>query len=762
MIDKKSYEEYRNMYIKEMPNRFQKKSKGNIESYGELDKWIGIKEFQSNWNLDSPDIFDMFKKSTRYIVNFLDIKGVFPVRMLKVIINEEPNCFKNAFNKLFDRSKSLKDRCNDFNEIIDDFKNRKHSDDQFFNNLHLATFFEVMMYPEECYIYNYENNSYSMRVLSKEGITTSKPFDRYMQFSLFAEEVRKIIIKDNILRNEFEKYKNDMCYEDDNCYMLCTDFLYYIGDKEKKESNEKEENDLIPENLNIEKLEMLINRYKKDYKENDYIKDQIDKRNSKKETLYGNLTSEKILNFTKEEFKDLLVRMWAVGGLQANDIISKNDFATIKKLISNLLFGTENISKRYNECRDNCWGFKSAAITEMLTNIYPNDYMLVNTNIDLVFKYLDIDVNKDMNYNNFLSYLKIGKFIQKKINDALGTNYNLYEIDYFYHYVSKNYKDIFGSDIPGDNPEDGTDTIGTFDKPETNDIYYGVPGCGKSFIVNKKYASDENLYVRTVFHPDYTYTDFVGQVMPFSDNEKEIKYKKVAGPLTVAILKAKKNKGQRVTLIIEEINRGNAAAIFGDLFQLLDRKSTYHIENEFIRSYCEENNELFEGLLPNNLKIVATMNTSDQNVYVLDNAFRRRWNFIRVKNTIAPDDDESGLKDAVLAKSDIKWDDFYKIINDYIISDDETLLNNEDKRLGAYSVTKEQVENPEMFADKVLMYLWDNVARYNPSRWFKNYQSKEIVVYDQLMDMYLENDNLLDIFSDDLKNKFAKKDLKNE
>lgn len=762
MIDIKKYEEYRDMYINEMPNRFKKKSKGNIDSYGELDKWIGIKEFQNNWNLDSPDIFDMFKKSTRYIVDFLDIKSVFPIRMLKVIINEEVDSFKKAFNKLFDKNESLKDRIDGFNQIIDDFKNRKHSQDSFYNNLHLATFFETMMYPEDCYIYNYENNSYSMIELSGEGITAPKPFDRYMQFSNFAEEVRKIIIKDNILRNEFAKYKNDMCYEDNDCFMLCTDFLYFIGNKVKKSSTEIGSDNLMNEKINIEKLDKLINRYKIDYKDNDYIKDSIDKRNIKRESLYGVLTTERILKYTEEEFKDLLIKMWAVGGLQAKDILTHNDFDTLKKLISNLLFGTEDISKRYNECRNNCWGFKSAAITEILTGVYPNDFMLVNRNIYLVFDYLEIDISKDMNYDNFVEYLKTGKYIQKKINEALGTNYNLYEIDYFYHYVCKNYRDLFGNETPGDNHDDGKDINSDFTVSETNDIYYGVPGCGKSFIVNRDFASDGTIFVRTVFHPDYTYTDFVGQVMPISDNENEIKYKKIAGPLTVAILKALKNEGERVTLIIEEINRGNAAAIFGDLFQLLDRKSTYHIENDFIRSYCEENDENFTGLLPNNLKIVATMNTSDQNVYVLDNAFRRRWNFIRVKNEIAPDDEESGLKDAIVAKSDIKWNDFYQIINDFIISDEETLLNNEDKRLGAYSVTKEQVENVEMFADKVLMFLWDNVARYNPSRWFKNYQSKEIVVYDQLMDFYLESNSLLDIFGDNLKNKFPKKEKENE
>ena len=103
MIDIKKYEEYRYMYINEMPERFKKKSKGNYDSYSELDKWIGIKEFQNNWDLNSDNILEMFKNCTKYIVGFLDINNVYPIRMLKQIINEDVSYFKNAFMKLYDK-----------------------------------------------------------------------------------------------------------------------------------------------------------------------------------------------------------------------------------------------------------------------------------------------------------------------------------------------------------------------------------------------------------------------------------------------------------------------------------------------------------------------------------------------------------------------------------------------------------------------------------------------------------------------------------
>ena len=181
--------------------------------------------------------------------------------------------------------------------------------------------------------------------------------------------------------------------------------------------------------------------------------------------------------------------------------------------------------------------------------------------------------------------------------------------------------------------------------PSTNVLLYGVPGCGKSYYVEQNYENKVNdiLTIRVVFHPDYTYSDFVGQIMPVLEKvenkdgieEEKLQYKFIPGPFTRILQLAETYKDQQCLLIIEELNRGNAPAIFGEIFQLLDRNddgtSRYGIYNSDIaeRVYGDKNKSI---KLPPNLTIVATMNTSDQNVFTMDTAFQRRWQMKHIPN----------------------------------------------------------------------------------------------------------------------------------
>lgn len=182
-----------------------------------------------------------------------------------------------------------------------------------------------------------------------------------------------------------------------------------------------------------------------------------------------------------------------------------------------------------------------------------------------------------------------------------------------------------------------------------NMYFYGAPGCGKSFEV-KKMLDEFNVFesnrFRVTFHPEYTNSDFVGQILPTiekdsSDPSKDVvKYIFNPGPFTKALLRSYQTNDM-VYLIIEELNRGNASAIFGDLFQLLDRvddindprfsESQYPVTNVNVHKYLKD--ELAKDgisyrendiIIPSNLTIFATMNSSDQNVFTLDTAFKRR------------------------------------------------------------------------------------------------------------------------------------------
>ena len=173
-------------------------------------------------------------------------------------------------------------------------------------------------------------------------------------------------------------------------------------------------------------------------------------------------------------------------------------------------------------------------------------------------------------------------------------------------------------------------------------------------------------------------------------------------------------------MVIEEINRGNAPAIFGEVFQLLDREngeSEYGINNFDIAGYIygEEETER-EIKIPGNLTIIATMNTADQNVFTLDTAFKRRWTLRSIENNIP------GCKHAKMTICDtaITWEHFATKINDTIIDIGEGSLSSEDNRLGAYFVKAEDLQDQKAFAEKVLMYLWNDAFKYDRDKIFKS------------------------------------------
>lgn len=275
-----------------------------------------------------------------------------------------------------------------------------------------------------------------------------------------------------------------------------------------------------------------------------------------------------------------------------------------------------------------------------------------------------------------------------------------------------------------------------------NVIFYGVPGCGKSYEIDEMLKNEKNVS-RVLFYPDYSYSDFIGQLLPTvdKDGEKEsVTYKFTPGPFIEILEKAIANENEKFYLIIEEINRGNAPAIFGDMFQLLDRnkdcESVYPIDNKQVKDYWKEqslNSETKEKYkmilsklkneklyIPKNLIIFATMNTCDQNVFTLDTAFKRRWVMHRVYNDLNSTDKilKMEIKSAKMDPS-CTWGRFAKVINDEIINDEDS-LNSEDKQLGAHFVKEFELEDTDcnIFAEKVLMYLWEDVVKFNPHKLF--------------------------------------------
>lgn len=266
-----------------------------------------------------------------------------------------------------------------------------------------------------------------------------------------------------------------------------------------------------------------------------------------------------------------------------------------------------------------------------------------------------------------------------------------------------------------------------------NLLLYGVPGCGKSHKIETEICEgiDDFHKERVVFHPDYTYSDFVGQILPDSTGGI-ISYPFIAGPFTRIMQRAcsEEHKNEPFYLIIEEINRGNAPAIFGDIFQSLDRdktgRSRFGITNkEIAREIYGEGHENDKVYIPSNLVILATMNTADQNVFTLDTAFKRRWDMESIRS------DFSKCKHAktCICGTDLTWETFVTEINKAITDDNSDNLSSEDNRLGAWFIKENDLYDPHIFAEKVLMYLWNDAFKFSRDKVFKSkYKTLDDVV----------------------------------
>lgn len=276
---------------------------------------------------------------------------------------------------------------------------------------------------------------------------------------------------------------------------------------------------------------------------------------------------------------------------------------------------------------------------------------------------------------------------------------------------------------------------------ELNVIFYGAPGTGKSTTADLILKTGGFKTFRTTFHPESDYYSFVGSYRPSSDMNGKITYSFIPQIFIKAYLYAWTHPDQKTCLNIEEINRGNCAQIFGDIFQLLDRKyrngcSKYTIDvdtdcSEFIEKYflnlskTEGNDDKLRSyrerlceyaeisltdfsyekiLLPPNLYIFATMNTSDQSLYPMDSAFKRRWvwKYIPI--------DYSAVKDVYIKLADgyYSWEGFLREVNSRITN----ITQSEDKQLGQFfiPVDKGFIAEDE-FRDKVLFYLWNDIYK---------------------------------------------------
>jgi len=414
-------------------------------------------------------------------------------------------------------------------------------------------------------------------------------------------------------------------------------------------------------------------------------------------------------------------------------------------------------------------------IKEALENIY-DDQM---GNLDIVTNAI----------NNFSHILKIENQIVSLTDNCM---------DYMSDMPNRNDRDSFFNNFEIRNDNQHSNPL---DEP-LQVIYYGAPGTGKSYSIDQ--ATDTFGAIRTTFHPDSDYASFVGAYKPTMEDvpmsatyqtkegtfgeyltktkqhpgtEKKIVYKYVPQAFLKAYVAAWSNLDEPYFLVIEEINRGNCAQIFGDLFQLLDRNnagsSSYAIHaDEDIAQFLSSDSKGFAGLsdeqkeairtfvlskdsgktvslgqdildgklllLPPNLYIWATMNTSDQSLFPIDSAFKRRWNWKYMpikynpldKKTQQPIDWKFQIGDNLYS-----WGQFLGKINPEIY----TLTESSDKQMGYFFAKADNatgIISEDVFLNKVLFYLWTDVFKDFDvsSELFKNKDKNRSFIFTDFFD----------------------------
>ncbi len=312
-----------------------------------------------------------------------------------------------------------------------------------------------------------------------------------------------------------------------------------------------------------------------------------------------------------------------------------------------------------------------------------------------------------------------------------------------------------------------------------NLIVYGAPGTGKSFYLEEKmkeiFIDSENgqtdRWLRVTFYPDYSYGDFVGTYKPtpvyrsprdgetlYDSSGKElsnrkipmIDYRFVPGPFLKILLEAKSHPDNNYLLLIEEINRADAASVFGDCFQLLDRDDKG--EGLYSVSFSEEATAYLKSKgvqeprnvrLPSNFYIWASMNSADQGVMPIDSAFKRRWTFEHIPLDEYEKVTEGWTLD-LAGHGKVTWNSFRNAVNKALSKQGIP----EDRLIGPFFMRDHELVDKKKTAEKILMYLREDVVRHDPSVLFR----KDLTSFSEIYRSFLkENDK---VFRDDIAEEF--------
>lgn len=467
-----------------------------------------------------------------------------------------------------------------------------------------------------------------------------------------------------------------------------------------------------------------------------------------------------------------------------------NDYrSAVADLINGTYVKDEDISDELIEKTDGKEqkeNFRNWMTSQTKSNGAPYSYNTINSYIgqmengyDQFDKYEDCDSIFDIqdidSLNNYTNYLfktpGFEEFNEKAGNKACSCGLNKYK-----EFLSK--QNLNETKLK-------YNTSLECDKPY-NLIIFGAPGTGKSYKINQdkeELLKDGGAFERVTFHPDYSYANFVGtyKPVPYIDGEgkEAITYEYVPGPFMRVYVNALKNGRtddvKPYVLIIEEINRANVAAVFGDVFQLLDRNengvSEYPIQaSEDMKKYLAKElggipSDYSKIKIPNNMFIWATMNSADQGVFPMDTAFKRRWDF----TYLGIDDNDAEIcgKYVLLSAKQsqkVEWNKLRKAINNFLAKE----KINEDKQLGPYFIAKnivvpksgDEISRDKFisaFKNKVIMYLFEDAAKQKRSKIFEGCKDSG-TRYSEICKAF--DANGIEIFNQDIQNESEPEEFK--
>ena len=443
-------------------------------------------------------------------------------------------------------------------------------------------------------------------------------------------------------------------------------------------------------------------------------------------------------NFTDDEMSQSAILFYRT----VNNLVETSNIENQKKILKD--YSENKLSK----------GLGIGRLSPILFYLNDKEFYPINKKTLLTFRFLSLALGNDEELSGNLEYYIDSNWKYKDLLNNLSDEFSFDKFDIkdikvfdeFSHWICAVDDYLWTKKVkilPLNILRSGSKPMFESDE-KRNIIYFGAPGTGKSYNLNQDknclLEDFEDNYERVTFHPDYSYANFVGTYKPVPDGDS-ITYKYVPGPFMRILKKAFDNPGEPYLLIIEEINRANVAAVFGDVFQLLDRteknKSEYPIEaSEDMKTYLNKT----KIVLPSNLFIWATMNSADQGVFPMDTAFKRRWDF----KYFSINHNENLIENTktIINDEEVNWNKLRKQINDELLS----YKINEDKLMGPFFAFNEFMgqEIPtetfkDIFKNKVIMYLFEDAARAKRNDLFSGARTKDYVTYSEICEEFDRN-----------------------